>query len=117
MMGSRPEQKWRWLFLALIVILLLFALASFCGYESGDLREDLSELFEEEDMTLVDELGGPSQACGWFMLGYGTEHLARLEYDSFDDRDWREEADRSGYNITGGQMEDGVNWLLDNCWE
>ena len=65
--------------------------------------------------VLVDKEGGPSSACSRLLESYETEHLARLEISTFENLEWRELAD--DFNVTTKQMRDGVDWLLDNCWE
>ena len=67
------------------------------------------------EAVLIDYLGGRSGTCRWFTREYDTERIARLEFGSYDDRDWFEIA--NDVDVTEKQVKDGITWLLDNCWE
>ena len=78
-------------------------------------QENPSEWFKSEEDVLIDYLGGPADACRWFTREYDTERIARLEFDSYDERDWLEIVNDAG--ITERQAKDGIGWLIDICWE
>ncbi len=105
---------WRWLMLLLMVAVLLLSLANFYGYTYEDLRKGLST---SEAPALIEELRGPTQACRWFASQHETEHLARLEIESYDTLAWARMVDSFRLDVTVEQMRDGVGWLLDNCWQ
>ena len=78
-------------------------------------QKNPSEWFKSNEAVLIDYLGRPADACRWFTREYDTERIARLEFDSYDDRDWLEMANDA--DMTEKQAKDGIDWLLDNCWE